>query len=1406
MFKCFNLNNISELLVISTFKRKLVGCSIFNPGVGIILGLRIMGYRILSVISLFILLAGNIVAQNTNVDYLTVDNGLSNNLPEDFYQDSTGYIWIATESGLNRYDGFNVKQFFSDPADSNTLNHNTVYSICPINGNSFFLATYNGVSVYNPDQENFSNVKFKVDGNEIIKNVTKIIKTKDGSFLAASDKGIFKYSKSEGIFLPYNFNLKNSFVEEIHATVLFEDNEQNIWIGTYGNGLFLYNKKLNVISEMQYMIGNQNQLERNKILLITQDMGGNIWIATEKGAYRYSANNVLKRYTTSDNLPDNFVYSIYRRLNGELLFAAGPNGLSKFDPITDRFIQLKGSIYSEIAGDLVTVIFEDKQGNLWIGTQQSGVFIFKFQELIFTSIQSSDLKGKPEMNDFVLSVTEDHSGKIWIGTNGAGINIVDPGTKLTQNINSKIANTIGENYIQTILEDRNDNVWIGTYLGGVTKFNSTTRTFERYHNVPGDRNSLINDIVNFVYEDSKGNIWILTHEGLSRYLVESNNFINYKTSTEHPISTNFATCMVEDDDDLWIGTYNGLFKFNQKTETLKTYVVNKTKGNISDDLIYSLLKDSKGRIWVGTFNGLNLYNKADDSFIIYTKSNGLPDNLIEGILEDNFGNLWLSTSTGLSRFDNEKKLFLNFSKKDGLMHNVFQHGAFCKTVDGKLLFGSKSGLVMVNPNELKKSGIKPKIVLTEFKLFENPVFPKKGSSLEKPIDETKKIILNYNQSFFSFNFSSLNFTNPNHDNFSCYLDGYDYDWRNLGNVNSITYTKIPPGKYTFNVKVVNKNSLSEATKQIMVVIKPPFWKTKWMYSLYLIFALAFISFIYSFLISRSNYKHSLLIERLEKEKSIEINQSKIKFFINISHEFKTPLTLILSPLEKLIREMDESSEDENHKYLIHLVYNNALRLSRLINQIMDIRKIDAGAIHLKAQPTDIVMVSKNIFNYFQDQAINHHIVYQFNADISENTLWLDNEKFEKIMFNLLSNAFKFTPDFGTITYSISNYDLKTVCLSIKDSGHGIPSNEIDKVFNRFYRVENEKTENSSSSGIGLSIVKEYTELHGGKVKVVSEPDKGAEFLVYLPLGDDHLSEEQKIPYDSKELSSPSEFASFIPVNYPEDVKMFAGKGQNKLPRVLVIEDNYELRKYISDSMSSEFNVFQAADGEEGLNMVSQLLPNLVVCDVMMPGISGFEVCRKIKSDIQTSHIPIILLTVLNSEKNQIDGYECGADAYLTKPFDILVLKARIINILQSRARLRQKFMNELNPDISSISINKVDQNFLSKAYKIVNENLANIEFSAEDFAHEIGVSRSNLHIKLKALTDLSATEFIRNQRLKEAAKQLGTFNYNISEVAYLVGFNNISYFNRCFKKQFGVTPSQFVEEIQNVDKEKNFTT
>jgi signal transduction histidine kinase/DNA-binding response OmpR family regulator len=797
-----------------------------------------------------------------------------------------------------------------------------------------------------------------------------------------------------------------------------------------------------------------------------------------------------------------------------------------------------------------------------------------------------------------------------------------------------------------------------------------------------------------------------------------------------------------------------------------------------------------------------MFNPSTGTFESYFETDGLPNNTINAVTGDDNGNLWIATNMGLAMFDPATGRIISFSTNDGLPGMEFHHGSYFKGANGTLYFGSKKGLAWFNPGNLKTIRYQYPLVITDFRIFSESILPGKGSPLEQTILKTDVIRLKYSQSFISFDFTALNFVNQGKDVFRYRLEGLEEKWITLSpEVRTASYSNLPPGNYVFHVKVTNAITQNEAERQLRIIVHPPLWKSPVSYLFYWILLLISVFFFYRYLKARSQGKQNLLIERIEKEKAIEINQAKLRFFINVSHEFKTPLTLILSPLEKLIyREKELNPEERGGLY--RLIYRNASRLSRLINQIMDLRKLDAGNMELYASQTEIVEFVYEVAAYFEEQARNHSIDFRIRPMEDQISTWVDREKFEKILFNLISNAFKYTPDGETIELTIGKADREesgaiegALKIVVSDTGTGIPQELQGRVFDRFFQAVADGHPNPASTGIGLSIVREFVGMHHGKITLSSTPGKGSVFAVYIPLGTKHLKPEEIVAHPGEHFFAYSRVEEFSE-NETEPVVKADEKPVSDINRVrkkiLVVEDNYELRNFLMDNLEEFYDVYEAADGEEGLTLVHEVLPEIVISDVMMPKMTGIELCRAIKSDVKISHIPVVLITVLDAQTSQIEGLESGADDYLTKPFSIQVLELKVRNLMETRRKLVGKFMQEVDPDVKVMASNKTDERFLLKATAVVEKHLANPDFSAEDFAHELGMSRSNVHVKLRALVNQSSTEFIRTLRIKTAARLLATTDLNVSEVSFKVGFNNISYFNRCFKKHFSMPPSDYI--------------
>lgn len=1362
--------------------------------------------------SLLLAFSPNLQSQSIEFDHITVESGLSNNSVLAIFQDAMGYVWIGTEDGLNRFDGFTFRTFHYRHDDSTSIDNNVVSALCSTSGDNFFAGTFNGINYYDADFEIFRRIPIVLNNQRIKAKIYRIEKTDNNLFLAATSEGLFYYNEGKNQFEIY---LPNGFPESIaksHITSVYVDDEGLIWVGSHNDGMHCYDPFRQKTIELTYYVGNKNSFRDNKIIHINAGSRNTIWIATNLGAYQFNKNTYqIRRFTRDDELTkkviaDKSVLFTFENNPGEDLWILTRNGLSIFDQKEGKFSHFFHEPFERksLSGNVLNVAFTDKQGNIWIGTMQNGINLVKNHFFEFNNILSYNISNNLARNDFVLSVLEDKDQNIWIGTYGNGINVVDAGNGEHHNINTLNTPSLKSDHIQCMLLDSKSRIWVGTYLGGITLIDLESNTYKTFVNLAGKPNSLADDIVNHIFEDSYGRVWIATHKGISLFDSEKENFTNFKYFPGIDVSLSFANRITEDmHGNIWVSTYdNGIFRFNPTTEMAFRYFYTGISTGISDNTINTLYCDAKGRIWIGTFGGLTLYIPNEDSFVNFTKSDGLSDNAILSIIDDDRGNIWLGTNNSLTKFNPDIRSFTNFNKNDGLIHDIFQINAVHKNSSGTLYFGSKNGLVYFNANQIDniKTDNAPTIHFTSLKIFDEYIKPGPGSVIEKPVNKIDKIRLKHYQSFITFGFSTFNFVSPFSERFSYFLEGYDYGWIDIKNSNALTYTRIPPGKYKLHVKATNTLSNVTTIKSIDLVVTPTFWRSRWSYIFYSVIVMLMIYIAYSYIKSRALYRQRLIIERFESEKNNEINQSKIRFFINVAHEFKTPLTLILSPLEKLIKQ-DQELDACNRLKLTGLVYRNAQILSRLVTQIMDLRRIDTGNVKLLTQRTDIITFLNELSEYFYDYAQNHGISFSLNSSHSSLMVWLDHEKAEKIFLNILSNAFKYTPDGNSVDVHItvinksdipakqSQSAKEFVSVKITDTGRGIAPEYLNKIFDRFFQVSDSQIANPSSSGIGLSIVKEYVEMHQGFTQIESQPGQGTIFTIFLPIGDDHLQADEKISADLTTYKTGFiKQKSLVPFNDPNPMN-----NSTKTLKILVVEDNYELRNYIVESLNSEFDVYEAGDGEEGLKIALDVLPKLIVSDVMMPKMNGFDLCRAIKNDINISHIPVILLTVLDASENKIEGFDEGADDYLNKPFNVDVLRSRIKNIINTRETLKQRYLTEPDPDVICLAHSKTDKKFIFKANEIMQINLSAIEFTAEDFAREIGMSRSNLHIKMKALINQSTTEFIRTYRLKEAVKLLSTNDYNISEVAYMVGFNTISYFNRCFKKMYHVTPSEYVE-------------
>jgi signal transduction histidine kinase/DNA-binding response OmpR family regulator len=839
-------------------------------------------------------------------------------------------------------------------------------------------------------------------------------------------------------------------------------------------------------------------------------------------------------------------------------------------------------------------------------------------------------------------------------------------------------------------------------------------------------------------------------------------------------------------DRIWFPTnYKGVYEFlPEKKEFIKPVDVNLG--------ILKIYEDKQGKFWLGTFaNGLVLMDKEKGIIKSYTMKDGLPSNQVRDMIEDDEGNLWLLTPNGVSRFDPEKESFKNFGIEDGLKDK--QYNSIHKSQNGEIFLGSSNGLVSFFPSQTKDNEIPPKVVITNISLFNRS---DDSLKFDKAISDINEIELSYDKNDLYFEFVALHYVKPEQNLYSVMLENFDENWTKPVTIKSATYTNLDPGKYVFRVKAANSDGIwNELGASIKIIILPPWWATTWAYILYTILILSLIYFTWKLQLKRVRNKHELEMSRFETQKLHEVDEIKSRFFTNISHEFRTPLTLILGSVKQAINKIkDEKTKDD-----LSIAHKNASKLLGLVNQLLDISKLESGNMKLRTHPLNFTALLKALTLSFASYAERKRITLKFNSSEDEIIVYADKDKIEKIFTNILSNAFKFTPEGGKIEVSLSKKD-KYLNAIISDTGIGIPKEKIAKIFDRFYQVDGSHTREREGTGIGLALTKELVELHKGKIEVESEESKGTMITVSIPLGKEHLQQEEISEEKESEYYEHREDIGIPDLEQEKerkpklDVEFLADES---LPLLLIVEDNAEVRKYIKDNLMSEFRTIEAVDGEDGWNKSIEQMPDLIISDVMMPKMDGFKLCKKLKTDERTSHIPIILLTAKAAREDKLEGYELGADEYLMKPFEPEELKARIKNLLDQRKRLQEHFKNEGIVELNHNKISSIDKKFLRKALDLVHQNISDATFNVEAFGEKIGMSRSVLHKKLVSLAGEPPVEFIRRIRLNYAQELIVKKFGNLSEIALEAGFNNPAYFSECFKKQFGITPSHYQQKITN---------
>jgi signal transduction histidine kinase/ligand-binding sensor domain-containing protein/DNA-binding response OmpR family regulator len=1335
-----------------------------------------------------------------NFSKLNTNTGLSHNQVQTILKDTDGFLWFGTNSGLNRYDGYSCRIFRKNYNDSSSLLDNNVQYLAELPDGKMWVGTRGGACIYDSRTE-----KFDADYNTYLHSiglppggVTSIVKGNNGRFwFLYGNLDLFVYSttdKKANLFRPYSNTLAR-------ITSVKETKDGKLWLVYQTGFLQQYDINLNKIIFSSSALQDVNEGVNPDNIFIDND--GDIWLwGLNNGAFLFQpAYNSVRQFNENSfpsRLNTNLVTHIVQDNNGLIWVATdhgGVNLINKKDKFSTSYLLNDPKDPGSLSQNSITEMYKDDNGIIWLGTYKQGVNYLNSNIVLFPIYrhQESNIKSLPydDVNKFV----EDRSGNIWIGTNGGGLIFFDRKQKAFKQYlhDPNNRNSLSNNVIVSLWIDHKNILWIGTYFGGLNSFDG--KDFTHYRHSDNDTSSLSNDNVWEIYEDREQNLWIGTlGGGLDRFERATKRFVHnqYKGGPDDPLPSNYISAILQDKKgDLWVGTTGGIGVIKKNKSASVHYKRTNDKNSLANNNVSCLMEDSKGGVWVGTSEGLCLFNEQTSEFQTFTTSAGLPDNLILNILEDNHHSLWVSTANGICNIVPKQTKaglafsFINYDESNNLQNREFNDNAALKTRDGELIFGGPSGFNIFNPDKIQKPVYHPKIIFTGLQILNNSVEPGELINnrvlMEQSLSHLQSITLKYKENVFSIEFASLDFGHSAGGKYAYMMEGFTSEWLYADeNQRRATYTNLNPGHYTFKVKVLNRDGVWSEEKTIRIHIEPPFWRTTIAYVIYGLIIAGLFLLARRITLDRIHMRYEVRNQRREAERAHALEQLKTKFFTNVSHEFRTPLTLIISPLGRIIKE----TNDEEQKKQLNLVQRNAKRLLGLVNQLLDFRKMEVQEIRLHPAIGDIIGFSKEISNSFMDIAEKKNIRFSFSSNFDSLEIYFDKDKIEKILFNLISNAFKYTHDNGAVSVNMvynepaANETDGTLAIEVKDTGIGIPPDKHERIFERFFQTDVPESMVNQGTGIGLAITKEFVRLHNGIITVKSEPDLGTCFTVLLP---------------AKKIFDVSTRTVSIPVQeeVAEQILSEESKKSGKKKVILVAEDNEDLRFYLKENLKSDYHVEEATNGKEAWEKIKLLNPDLIVSDIMMPLMDGIELTRKIKGETMTAHIPVILLTAMGSEEKQLEGLKAGVNDYITKPFTFEILASRIRNLMAQQKLLQRRFQKQIEVNPGEVTITPVDEKFLKLALEVVEKNMDKPEFSVEDFSRDMYMNRVTLYRKILSLTGKKPIEFIRSIRLKRAAQLLEKSGMSVAEIAYEVGFNSPKNFTKSFKDEFKILPSQY---------------
>lgn len=1332
------------------------------------------------------------LANGQKMSYIGIEQGLSNNTVTAIHKDKFGLMWFGTNDGLNRFDGYNFKIFRNKYNDTTSLPNDVVTAISSDTAGNIWAGTQKGIGILNNKTFKFSRVYYKdVSGKiQVYSGWVNDLKkdTKGKIYVCSADIGLLIYKPGSNVAQQIPLIRHHKTTYQYTANAITVDKPNEMWLEVDNVGLCFYNTKSNTIEPVLISPDANCMISDHKETL---------WFGSKIGLYSYDiASHNLQRYPfKEDYLKTCWVTSLVIDKANCLWVTTDGEGMIKITGSNRQTYQLlKQGGPEGLSSNSEPVIYEDELSRKWIGTTLGGINIIDNKKDQFKTYANEPHNPNSLIDNFVFSFCEDAAKNVWIGTDGKGISIWHRKDNTFQNYTFKSHDVeLNHNRIASIIRNNDQQIWVGSFGGGVLKYNVSSKTFESVpflNNIPGGA-------VWKLYLDGNGDIWTTCLRGFNTIFGTERVFVYDKAKkafvVPFSVDRDILSIVDDDKDNLWLGSFTSLIHASKKHGINKVIDIGVP--------VRSLYKSHAGRLWIGTFGrGLMSYDSRTGHFTDYTEENGLSNNKVLNIEEDSKGDIWVSTHNGLSRLNPATGKIANFYTADGLASNQFYYNASTRLSTGEMMFGSIKGFTIFNPDSIRQYNDYPPLLISGIRIanlpaaINNDFFPDADN-----LYTINKIKLPYSKAILTLDYVALEYSLPGKIQYAYFLQGHDQFWNYVGKQRSINYSQLNEGHYTLHIKCTNASGAwNPLEKVIDIVVLPPWYRSWWAYLLYIAILGASV---YGYIWYHKKQTQMQYEVKLVKE----VNEKKIAFFTNISHELRTPLTLIVNPIKELL----QSNGTNMDLVDISAVYRNSRRLLSLVDQLLLFRSSENEIAALQPAWLNIRDVCYEVFLCFNNQIKAKNIDYRFKCPDEKLLLYADREKLEIVLFNLLSNAVKYTPAGGLVCLEVIDAD-EQVELLVKDSGHGIPAETGEQLFEKFYRLQQDHVHMESGFGIGLFLAKRYTEVHNGTLTYTSVVGEGTTFKMMLPKTKvdmvDSASPEVEHTANAasnpllKELFIDDRLVSIIEVNEAESANKHVGELMdgivNKKSIILLIDDDVEVRTYIKHLLKDEYIVYEADNSEAGFKIVAESEPDIIVCDVVMKGMSGVEFCSKLKESSSYSHIPVILLTGSSSPEIKLKGIECGADDYITKPFENDLLIARIKSMLKGRDTLKNYFFNEITLKNNTSKIPAEYSEFLHKCISIVEKHLEDESFTLKTLTDEIGMSRSKLFRKIKSISGLSSTEFIRYIRLRKAAELMVQTDLQIKEIAFKIGFQDVKHFREQFNKLFEMNPSEFIKKYR----------